>query len=183
MGENLRKLSRILCRKLNVKITRGSPYHPLSQGKVERSHRSLLPKVGLNRVFQLKEYQRILNELPMDVLGNQSPFEVFFMEENLILWQGFPGCFVWAERRCTKGEDVIPKNNDLSKKAVCTDKKRAKAKAASTVWDNRYIKRKLKNNHPSVYSVGETVLVRFPFTRTSRVGPKGESSEEKPSHL
>ena len=41
------------------------------------------------------------------------------------------------------------------------------------MWGNRYIKRKLKNIHPSVYSVGETVLVRFPFTRTSRVGAKG----------
>lgn len=86
-GENLRKLSRILNRKLNVKITRGSPYHPLSQDKVERSHRSLrkkmmydfvhLPKVGVNWASQLKEYQRILNEEPMDVLGNQTPFEVF----------------------------------------------------------------------------------------------------------
>ena len=77
MGENLRKLLPMLYRKLNVKITRGSPYHPQSQGKVERSHRSLrkkmmydfvhLSKVGVNWASQLKEYQRILNEEPMDV--------------------------------------------------------------------------------------------------------------------
>ena len=62
----------------------------------------------------------------MDVLGNQSPFEVFFIEENLILWQ--EGSLVVSSalklRRCSKGEDVIPQNNDLSKKAVCTDKKK-----------------------------------------------------------
>lgn len=46
-----------------------------------------LSKVGVNWASQLKEYQRILNEEPMDVLSNQSPFEVFFIEENLILWQ------------------------------------------------------------------------------------------------
>ena len=69
-----------------------------------------LSKVGVNWASQLKEYQRILNEEPMDVLGNQSPFEVFFIEENLILWQ--EGSLVVSSalklRRCSKGEDVIP---------------------------------------------------------------------------
>ena len=98
-------------------------------------------KVGVNWASQLKEYQRILNEEPMNVLGNQSPFEVFFYgRESNTLAERFPG-LVCAERRCAKDEDVIPKNNDLSKKAVSTDKKSAKAKAASTVWDNRYIKK------------------------------------------
>lgn len=50
----------------------------------------------------------------------------FFIEENLILWQ--EGSLVVSSalklRRCSKGEDVIPQNNDLSKKAVCTDKKK-----------------------------------------------------------
>ena len=108
----------MLYRKLNVKITRGSPYHPQSQGKVERSHRSLrkkmmydfvhLSKVGVNWASQLKEYQRILNEEPIDVLGNQSPFEVFYRRESNTLAGRFPGSFVCAERRCCKGEDVIP---------------------------------------------------------------------------
>ena len=34
-----------LCRKLEVKIIRSSPYHPQSQGKVERSHRTLRKKI------------------------------------------------------------------------------------------------------------------------------------------
>ena len=90
-------------------------------------------KVGVNWASQLKEYQRILNEEPMNVLGNQSPFEVFFYgRESNTLAERFL-VLVCAERRCAKDEDVIPKNNDLSKKAVCTDKKSAKAKAASTV--------------------------------------------------
>ena len=30
----------------------------------------------------------------------------------------------------------------------------------------------MKDSRPSVYSVGETVIFRFPFSRTSRVAPK-----------
>ena len=47
-----------------------------------------------------------------------------------------------------------------------------KAKKASDVWDVRYILRRMKDSRPSVYSVGETVIIRFPFSRTSRVAPK-----------
>ena len=49
---------------------------------------------------------------------------------------------------------------------------RNKAKKASDVWDVRYIQRRMKDSRPSVYSVGETVIFRFPFSRTSRVAPK-----------
>ena len=72
-----------LCQTLGIKIIRGSPYHPQSQGKVERSHRSLrknisfdllrFSKVGVNWASKLREYQKILNEEPMDVLGRQRP--------------------------------------------------------------------------------------------------------------
>ncbi|PFX30971.1 hypothetical protein AWC38_SpisGene4210 [Stylophora pistillata] len=61
------------------------------KGKVERSYRTLrkkimyelgpMSKVGVNLVSQLREYQKILNEEPMDVLVSQSPFEVFYGRE------------------------------------------------------------------------------------------------------
>ena len=34
-----------LCRQLKIKIICSRPYHPQSQGKVERSHRALLSKM------------------------------------------------------------------------------------------------------------------------------------------
>ena len=37
-----------LCQTLGIKIIRGSPYHPQSQGKVERSHRSLREKISFD---------------------------------------------------------------------------------------------------------------------------------------
>ena len=66
-GGEFKKAVQKLCEKLAVKIVRGSPYHPQSQGKVERSHRALRKKIsfdmahlnknGVNWAFQLKEYK------------------------------------------------------------------------------------------------------------------------------
>ena len=87
-GGEFKQAVNLLCKSLGVKIIRGSPYHPQSQGKVERSHISLrkkinfdlinYSKIGVNWVSKLTEYQKVLNEEPMDVLGHQSPFEVFY---------------------------------------------------------------------------------------------------------
>ena len=77
-----------LCRQLGIKIICSSPYHPQSQGKVERSHRALRSKMeydiiqmgskGVNWVQRLPNYQRILNEDPKEVLAHKTPFEVHF---------------------------------------------------------------------------------------------------------
>ena len=77
-----------LCRQLGIKIICSSPYHPQSQGKVERSHRALRSKMeydiiqmgskGVNWVQRLPNYQRILNEDPKEVLAYKTPFEVYF---------------------------------------------------------------------------------------------------------
>ena len=81
-----------LCGKLAVKIVRGSPYHPQSQGKVERSHRAIRKKIsfdmahlnknGVSWAIQLKEYQKLQNEESMEALGRQSPFQVFYGRES-----------------------------------------------------------------------------------------------------
>ena len=45
------------------------------------------------------------------------------------------------------------------------------AKVASHIWDKRYIDRRMRNNPPSIYSVGEIILVRYPFSRVSKAAP------------
>ena len=37
-----------LCKKLGIKVIKGRPYHPQSQGKIERAHRSLKKKIAYN---------------------------------------------------------------------------------------------------------------------------------------
>ena len=69
---------------MQVKMIHSRPYHPQSQGKVERSHRALRSKMeydllkmgkkGLNWAKALPEYQNILNEDPKEVLQYKSPF-------------------------------------------------------------------------------------------------------------
>ena len=76
------------CSKHGIKFIRSRPYHPQSQGKVERSHRTLRSKMqydflhkeqkGFNWAETLPEIQRILNEDPKQVLGYKTPFEVYF---------------------------------------------------------------------------------------------------------
>lgn len=83
-GGEFKKAVQKLCEKLSVKIVRGAPYHPQSQGKVERSHRALRKKIsfdmahlnknGVNWIIQLKEYKKLQNEESMEALGRQSPF-------------------------------------------------------------------------------------------------------------
>ena len=87
-GGEFKKTVEKLCSALSVKIIRGSPYHPQTQGKAERSHRSLRKKiafdlirvsdVGVNWARKLQDYQKLLKEELMDVLGSYSPIEVFY---------------------------------------------------------------------------------------------------------
>ncbi|XP_067023106.1 KRAB-A domain-containing protein 2-like [Acropora muricata] len=100
-GGEFKKAVQKLCEKLAVKIVRGSPYHPQSQGKVERSHRALRKKIsfdmahlnknGVNWAIQLKEYQKLQNEESMEALGRQSPFQVFYGRESNAVKNFAPG--------------------------------------------------------------------------------------------
>lgn len=75
-----------LCTKLAIKVVKGRPYHPQSQGKVEKAHRSfrkkimhllVMGKAGVNWVKSLPEYARFLNEDPKEELSWKSPFEIY----------------------------------------------------------------------------------------------------------
>jgi len=178
-GGEFKKAVEKLCKTLAVKIVRSSPYHPQSQGKVERSHRALRKKIafdmahlnknGINWATQLNEYQRLQNEESMEALSRQSPFEVFYGRQSNAVKNHVQGgrCVNEGSKPPQK-----PKKKDVDKNIQQFKKIRNKARKASNIWDMRYIERRMKNNPPSTYSVGETVLVRFPFSRTSKSAPK-----------
>ena len=70
---------RSMCKNYKIKMIKSRPYHPQSQGKVERSHRSLRKKImydfinlgkkGVNWASNLASYNRILNEESKEQLG------------------------------------------------------------------------------------------------------------------
>ena len=77
-----------LCRKYRVEMHCSRPYHPHSQGKIERSHRELRKKIhydmiklgkkGVNWVQNLPNYMWVLSRLVREELSWKSSFEVCY---------------------------------------------------------------------------------------------------------
>ncbi|XP_070563836.1 KRAB-A domain-containing protein 2-like [Ptychodera flava] len=159
-GGEFKKAVERLCKKMEIKIIRGSPYHPQSQGKVERSHRSLHKKMmydfmqmsrrGINWAKRLKEYQKLQNEEPMEVLGNRSPFEVFYGRVSNAVTERHPNGLMCRESRTRKDIDIAPRESDIEKSQARTLKIRARTKTVEKQWAERYIHRKMKNNPTSI---------------------------------
>ena len=95
-----------LCDKLNIKVIKGRPCHPQSQGKVERPHRSFkkkltydflaMKKSGVNWVTALSNYAEALNQDPKEELAWKSPFDIYFgRKPNLVAPTGNPCTKEW----------------------------------------------------------------------------------------
>ena len=75
--------------------TRGRPYHPQTQGKIERWHRSMKNKILLNNYYfpceleqQLQRFVRYYNhERYHESLNNLTPADVFYGRDTEILNQ------------------------------------------------------------------------------------------------
>ena len=138
-----------LCNKLGIKVIKGRPYHPQSQGKIERAHRSFKKKVmydllsmsntGINWVKCLPDYARTLNCEPKEELSWKSPFKVYYGRKPF-------------------------RKNDISHELQVTRIRKAAA-LASKRCESRMIKKGLRNNPPSVYDIGEKVLIRYPTAK------------------
>ena len=94
-----------LCKKLAIKVVKGRPYHPQSQGKVERAHRSfktklmhdflVMGKAGVNWVKSLPKYARSLNEEPKEELSRKSDFEIYYGYKPNVAATGNPNVQEW----------------------------------------------------------------------------------------
>lgn len=133
--------------KKGVKKITSRPYHPESQGKCERSHRTLRRKLGFlkistkgsNWVTDLPTVVHSMNTTAMEVLNYQTPFEIYFGRQH-------------------KKHKATP-NISLLKQRV----RNSTARCA-----NRMQRYRMKASLPSMYEIGEKVLIRFP-TGKSRI--------------
>ena len=92
-GTEFKGSAKRLTKEMKIKTIHSRPHHPQSQGKVERSHRSLRAKMefdllemsqkGVNWVKHLPTYQSILNEDPKEVLEYKTPFEVYYTRKPI----------------------------------------------------------------------------------------------------
>ena len=90
-GREFKGAVKRLCRDMKIKTIYSRPYHPQSQGKVERSHHALrekmtynflrMSKKGVNWMKELPIYQRVLNEEPKEVLKCKSAFQVYYAQK------------------------------------------------------------------------------------------------------
>ena len=88
---------RSLWNHFKTKVIKSKPYHPQSQGKVERSQRRLRKKIkydsiklgkkGVNWVANLGAYSRILNDESKEELGWKRPYEIYFGRKSNTLIQ------------------------------------------------------------------------------------------------
>jgi len=151
-----------LMRKLNVKIIRSSPYHPQSQGKVERSHRSirrkfaydLLHKKSTNWVKSLANYCRVLNLQCREELGYRSSFTVYYGRTSNLLKNTLDN-----ENPKVRRHEMATEH-DLRRTAGAQHHFKANARAAMNRCASRMISRGIRHNPPSIYAVGDEVLVR-----------------------
>ena len=89
-----------LCKTLSIKVVKGRPYYPQSQGKVDRANRSfkkklmhdflVMGKAGVNWMKLLPEYAKSLNEDPKEELSRKSPFEIYSGRKPNVAGTGNP---------------------------------------------------------------------------------------------
>ena len=121
----------------------------------------------LNWVEYLSEYQKLYNESPHSSLGFLTPFEVYF---------GRPPNRMDFEVQ-DENEEAFPQVDEILREEDLRELEnnrfllRQKALNASNNAAQKMVKRELKRHPPSLYFIGETVLVRIPTSKKTVKAP------------
>lgn len=177
-GTAFKGVVKTLCEVLKVRIIKSSAYSPQTQGKDERSHRTWKEKIKfdvvncdeeLNWVENLPIYQLLYNESPHSSLGMATPFEVYFGRQPnrlvLRLSLGENTEFEVPEEDAPELQGMSPKKSTIEEWKQKGDSIREKALKSSQKAAQKMVKRELKRNPPSLYNVGDIVLVRMSKTK------------------
>ena len=184
-GTEFKGVVKTLCEALNARIIKSAAYSPQAQGKYEHSHRTWKEKIKydvinsdgeLNWVENLPIYLQLYNESPHSSLGMQSPFEVYYgrkpnrVENKLSL--GERTAFEVSEEDEAEFQLKSPRKDTLRKWEKERDIARDEVFKALAHASQKMIKQELKRNPPSLYYVGETVLVHVAKTKKTVKGMK-----------
>jgi len=168
-----------MCKKCKIKRIRSTPYHPQSQGKVERWHRRFRNKMmfdlhslkgnGVNWVKNLPTHCRIFNEEKKEELGWLSPFEVYYGRKSNVVVEAaledydIDGC---------PGSLNSPSRKDISKHKTGIKNIRERDKSYTRKLEKRMMDRHKRLSPASTqYKVGEEVLIRLK-PRKGKIPPK-----------
>nr|XP_054768497.1 uncharacterized protein LOC129276082 [Lytechinus pictus] len=127
-----------------------APYHPDSQGKVERSHRSKIlfdlisRKYGVNWARKLSKYAKVLNDEPKEVLDWNTPFSIFFGR-----------C---SDSSCSKNMGGTGNIQEYHRRVRLI---REKVFAATKRANKKLRSRQKRSLKIPIYQVGDKVLVRL----------------------
>ena len=169
-GTEFRGAVERLCKTLKIKVIQSRPYHPQSQGKIERSHRVYKKKLlydmltvgksGVSWVRSLQDYARTMNVEPREELKWKSAFEVYYGRK--INKERYNPNNLLIEERSTNADMTLPRSKDYKAHKKDTSVIRKIASEAGKKCEKRMIRKGLRKNPVSIYSVGESVLIRYP---------------------
>ena len=126
---------------------------------------------GVNWVKSLPEYAKTLNEEPREELSWKSAFEVYYGRKfnHADRLSEFPVAQEWDQTGEEYKRMVEPKPSDYTRRTKACKRLQQSVASASKKCEDRMIKKGLRNNPPSVYNVGENVLIRYlPAKKISR---------------
>ena len=150
-------------------MTKNGAYHPQSQGKFKRSHRTLRKRInydlvkhsqkGLNWVDNLLDYSKCLNNDKHEELGWGSAFEVYCgRKSNKLVKCGVP---VNREKEFNVQKVIQSSENLIYKRQKRVDEEREKAKNANKKVCDRTDEYYRKRRKCSKYKNGEEVFISY----------------------